>query len=244
MLSLAGRKVLVTRSSDDAGSLVSRLESAGAEAVVLPCISIEKFEDGTTRARLVDALRRATWVAFTSRTGAETLKNMGVEIPHGTGIAVVGRGTEKRVVNYFGRCDLVATGGTGGSLGRELVAAAAQAGEVDGTIVVVPGAETGKHDLELELARGGIEVVGISVYRTTPVRVSSPLVDLDEMGIDTVILASPSATVGLLNQALVPDGMRIVTIGPTTSEAVRKAGLTVAAEAATPSVDALLEVVR
>lgn len=244
MLSLAGRKVLVTRTWDDSVSLVSRLERAGAEAVVLPCISVEPFEDDSTRARLVAAFKRATWVAFTSRRGVEVVRCLDVEISPETGIAVVGRRTEKRAVSCFGRCDLIAAEGTGGSLGRDLVHAATRIGAVGSTVVVVPGAETGRRDLESELAKAGIEVVEVSVYRTLPVEIVAEPVDLAEMGIDTVILASPSAAVGLLNQARVPHDMRIVTIGPTTSEAVRKAGLTVAAEASTPSAEALFEVIR
>ena len=58
-----------------------------------------------------------------------------------------------------------------------------------------------------------------------------------------ILVASPSAVEGLLNQADVPEQSAIVTIGPVTSEAVRAAGLTVAAEAARPSLDGLLEMI-
>ena len=109
----------------------------------------------------------------------------------------------------------------------------------------MPGAEAGRKDLESELANAEIEFIDIPVYRTHPVDAPEVLLDLTDLGVDTVILASPSAVTGLLNQTrCIPENIKIVTIGPSTSEAVRDAGLTVAAEAAAPSVEALLEVIR
>jgi uroporphyrinogen-III synthase len=99
-------------------------------------------------------------------------------------------------------------------------------------------------DLESTLAAGGIKAERIAVYRTVPAPYGSAKLDLSAVGIDTVILASPTAATGLLNQAIVSRDTRIVTIGPTTSDAVRSKGFVVAAQAAHPSEDAIIEALQ
>ncbi len=244
MLNLSGRRVLITRASDDAALLARELENAGAEAVVFPCISIEFFVDDITRARVAGALKDANWVAFSSRRGVDAIVNLEVAVPADSAIAAVGESTRLRALEAFGRCDLVASGGTGKSLGEDLVESVAQQGQDATTTVVVPGAEAGKGDLEAELNAAGIGVNKVVVYRTLPIEPTTIRVNLNDLGVDTVILASPSATKGLLNQVKVPEETRIITIGPTTSESVQHAGLSVFAQATTPSMEAILEVVQ
>jgi len=64
---------------------------------------------------------------------------------------------------------------------------------------------------------------------------------LGREGIDLVVVASPSALEGLLNQAEVDPPVSLISLGPTTSRAVRDAGLPVAAEADRPDVTATIE---
>jgi uroporphyrinogen-III synthase len=245
MLDLSGRRVLVTLAREDSRLLVNRLESAGAEAVLFPCISVETLDGDFTRHHLGRALAQATWVAFSSRRGVEAVAQMGGKICQRTRIAAVGPGTEARAREHFGRCELVSSEGTGRSLGRDLARTIAEAGNMTeslaGAVVVIPRAESGRRDRELALIDVNIKTVSVPVYRTMVAKISDEILDLDSLGVDTVVLASPSATAGLLNQAHVPKNVKVVTIGPTTSQAVQEAGLTVSAEATEPSVDALLK---
>ncbi len=64
---------------------------------------------------------------------------------------------------------------------------------------------------------------------------------MSTLGADNVLLASPSAVTGLMNQVDLDIPVNIFTIGPSTSAAARANGLVVTAEAATPSLHGLLE---
>jgi uroporphyrinogen-III synthase len=79
------------------------------------------------------------------------------------------------------------------------------------------------------------------VYRTVPAAPASARMPLASLGVDTVFLASPSAVTGFVNLVDVDASARLVTIGPSTSEAARALELTVAAEAREPSLEGLLE---
>jgi uroporphyrinogen-III synthase len=59
--------------------------------------------------------------------------------------------------------------------------------------------------------------------------------------VDDVLLASPSAVTGLVNCAVLPKVVRVITIGATTSAAAVAAGLSVTAEARWPNLDGMLE---
>ena len=64
---------------------------------------------------------------------------------------------------------------------------------------------------------------------------------VSQLGVNTVLLASPSAVTGLVSQVAFDVPIEVFTIGPSTSSRARTAGLTVAAEADTPSLEGLME---
>ena len=67
--------------------------------------------------------------------------------------------------------------------------------------------------------------------------------DLEASGVNIILFASPSAVEGFTRQANIPPDAKVISIGPTTSQAVRAAGLEVAAEAQSPDLDGLLEAI-
>ena len=71
MSQLIGRTVVVTRATDQAGSLSTALAAHGAKVVELPVVSIEESADGGEA--LSAALARADrydWIVVTSPNGA------------------------------------------------------------------------------------------------------------------------------------------------------------------------------
>jgi uroporphyrinogen-III synthase len=65
-------------------------------------------------------------------------------------------------------------------------------------------------------------------------------VSVSDLDVDLILLASPSAVEGLLNQVRVEADTRLLSIGPTTSTAIRAAGLEVFAEAEERSLAGML----
>jgi uroporphyrinogen-III synthase len=158
-------------------------------------------------------------------------------------VAVLGKATAHAVVGALGRKPYVAHGGTSRALGEELLREM-QTDLPARPRVVVASARGGRRDAEDALTRGGIAVTRVDVYRTIPAARASTPRDLAGEGIGDVLLASPSAVEGLLNQAAFPGATRLFTIGPTTSAAVVAAGLSVSGEAMHPDLDSLVEAMQ
>lgn len=240
---LAGRRVLITRALEDAAAWADRLEALGAETVILPCIRTERFDDAETRSSLRAALRDAGWLCLTSPRGAEAVARLAGPLASALRVAAVGEATADAVRTCLGHSPFVARGATSLALGEALVAH----GLLHATpapLVVVAAAEGGRTDVEDILRRAGATVTRINVYRTVPASPTPAPIDLAVERIADVLLASPSAVRGLLNQASFPASARIFTIGPTTSAAVIAAGLTVSGEAQHPDLESLVEAMQ
>jgi len=243
--SLLNRTVLVTRAEEDAPAWVAALEARGARVSVLPCIRCEPIRDAETASRLRAALETADWLVLTSRRGVEAAAEIAggaVSEERPYRIAVVGPATESEAVRRFGRVDLTAAQGTGASLARELESRPEGGGR---RRIVVAAADRARRHLEEALEPAGHEVVRVAVYRTVPAPPRTPRVDLDALGVDTILLASPSAVEGLLHQAAFSkERTAIISIGPSTTEAARAAGLEVTGEADRPTLEGLFEVIE
>lgn len=240
MTDFRGRTILITRTPDEARPWADAFESLGARCVIFPCVRTISIDTDETRGALARAVADAGWMAFTSRRGVQAAADLLTEaLPAHMRIAAVGPRTAAEARERFARCDLVSDG-TGRALGEAL--ADAVAGDRRWH-VVLPIADRGRPDVENVLRPLGIHVDRIAVYRTEPAPEEVPPQDLSALGIDTVLLASPSAVTGLLHRATVSSDIRIVTIGPTTTEAARAAGLAVSGEAARPNFEALVNAI-
>lgn len=239
---LVGRRVLITRAQDDAARWASRLASLGVVPVVLPCLVSEPLEAAPAQRALREALHDAAWLVLSSPRGAVIAADLlAGALPATTRVAVVGDATAAAAHTAIGRVDLVATVQTSAGLGDALARRLAQDGEPQRQPVVLAGAQGGRDEAERSLRRVGVPVRRIDVYRTIPAPPAGTKRDLALDALHDILLASPSAVAGLLNLARVPQGTRVITIGPTTSTAARDHGLTVSAEARRPTFEGLLE---
>lgn len=242
-LPLAGRRVLLTRAADDSERWALRLAERGVTSEIMPCVRSEMLDDAATLDRLRTALQSADWLLFTSVRGVDAVARAGVVLLPRLRVATVGEATAAAARAHFACTPYVAFGGTSRALGAELLAL--WSGNARARRIVVAGAEGGRDDAEQLLAQAGARVTRVNVYRTLPADPpATPRRDLARDGIDDVLLASPSAVAGLLNQARVGDTTRLFTIGPTTSAAAIAAGLAVTGESATPDLDGLMEVMQ
>jgi uroporphyrinogen-III synthase len=239
-------RVLLTRSAEDCAAWAEELERRGIASVSLPCISAEPIDSPELRDALTGSTRAADWIVFTSRRGIEAYVRLtagGREPPIAPPrVAAVGAATAEAAEHALGRLDVVGETGTGESLARTLVAEV-RSGDFTNrrVLAVLVLAENAPDTLERALAAAGIDCRRFDVYRTVSAPPHGAKQPLASLGVDAVLLASPSAVRGLRNQVEIDASTPIVTIGPTTSAAARKLGLAVAAEAREPTLDALLE---
>ena len=68
-LPLAGRRIIVTRNTDQAGGLSSKLRKAGADVIELPLIELQPALDKETVEDVFTEINSYEWLVFTSANG-------------------------------------------------------------------------------------------------------------------------------------------------------------------------------
>lgn len=220
-------RFLLTRSAEGNRDWAERLAEHGFESVSLPCLDHELVDEPAVRARLAGLWSgpdAAPWWTLTSPRGVRSAAALlPSPRPDGPKIAAVGPTTAEACRQHFGRCDLVAEVPTGRGLAESLLERLGPDSAVQR--VAIAAADRGRRDLETVLEPHGIAVDRVAVYRTMPARPVSQTeaADLDILGLDGILIASPSAGLGLAALATwTPDfDVPAVAIGPTTAAALR-----------------------
>ncbi len=234
----SGRRIVVTRSREQAGELIEMLEERGAEAVGAPSISIGPPDDPAPLEAACAGAAGFDWIVFTSANAVDhfmrqLLVSGDVRDLHGVRLCTVGPSTASRLQRYGIRVDL-----TPPEFRAEAVAnALGAAGDLRGKRVLIPRGDLAGDRLADELRHTAAEVVEVVAYRTVP--------DTSEAGggtdvyrmlldrqIDAVTFASASAVrnfVEAIGRDQAADLLRpvvVASIGPVTSEAARQLGIT------------------
>lgn len=242
-LPLRGRRILVTRPRDRAGTLTGRLRELGAEVVSWPCVETVPILPCPAMEAALEDLTAYQWLAFTSPAGVDAfwqcLRGLGRDarrlVP--LRLAAVGPATARALSGHGLEADLVPERCDGAHLGEALAAA--------GGRVLLLRAEEGAPGIAEALARHGAAFDGIPVYRTVcnTARSQELRRELEEGRFDFIAFTSASTVRGLM-AALGPDADFSRTlglcIGEQTAGEARRHGIPVrVAERA--SMDALTE---
>ena len=235
---LFGRTVVVTRSRDQASELSARLAALGADVVEAPTIRIDPPAD---RAAADRAVRRGgrDWVVFTSPNGVvkarERLDAAGLDARSfaGAGVAAVGPATAAACREHLAiRPDLVPDRYDADALADAF-------GDVAGKSFLLLRADVGRRSLVETLRARGATVEDVAVYETQPAAALPPEV-LDRVAAaDAITFTSGSTATNFARLATPPPSAKLVSIGPTTTAALRAAGLRADAEAREATLDAL-----
>jgi uroporphyrinogen-III synthase len=241
MKTLAGRRILLTRTAEDCAAWAEELAALGAEPVIFPCIECRTIDTAQTRARIAAALPASDWLVVTSRRGVAALLALNAEpLTAALKIAAVGPATAQYAREALGReVDLVSEDGTAASL-----AAALRRHSHAATRLLLVVAENAGDAIERALAPTGAECVRVDAYRTLPAAPGDAPQALSTLGVDNVFLASPSAVAGFMQRVEIDADARIISIGPATSAAVRRHGLEVTSEAREPTLGGLVEALQ
>ena len=229
---LAGRRILLTRRSGQAGTLTSRLVALGASVVEAPAIEVGLPEDPGPLDEALRTIDRYEWLVFTSPNAVAAVKarleGLGRgALPARLKVACVGSTTREAVADAFPGCrvdlepaeDYRAEG---------LIAAFAGLAKPPRR-VLLPVSDLSRPELAEGLRALGAAVDRRVAYRTaTPSDFASRLGEALATGMDLVLFASPSAVQGFV-EALGAGAAEVpaVVIGPTTAQAARAAGLRV-----------------
>ncbi len=234
---LFGRRVVVTRATEQAGDLVDMLEERGAEAILAPTIRLAPPEDLDALDRACTEAGRYDWLVFTSANGVEhfmrrLLANGDIRDLKGPRICTIGPATAQQLSRYGIRADL-----TPEEYRAEAVAEALKArDEVRGKRFLLPRADIAREVLADELREAGAEVTEVAAYRTL---VAGGERDDDhdvyrmllDRQIDAVTFTSASTVKNfakIFGAEQAADLLRttvVASIGPVTAEAAQQLGI-------------------
>lgn len=225
--------MVVTRATEQAGTLRSLLEGHGATVLEVPLLSIVDPADGSEalRTELSDPDRFA-WIVVTSPNGAAAVRRFLGDRVTLARFAVVGRGTEEAL----GRpADLVPT--------RQVAEGLLDAFPPGPGRVLVAQGDQARAVLADGLQAAGWEVHRVVAYRNVPADVPTDLREAVALA-DIVTFASGSAVRAYAAAiGTPPANVRTVSIGPVTTDAARLVGVRIDTTATEHSLAGLVDAV-
>ena len=249
--SLFGRRIVVTRSRQQASQLARDLLERGADVLEIPTI---RLEPPTNRQHITDALLELNaydWLVFTSPNGVETffelffkafedLRDIG-----GVRIAAVGPATAARLRQLHLKVDAMPEE----FVADKVAAAMEPLGSLENLRVLLLRAEVANREQPKQLEEMGAIVDDVACYKTVPEtedrnRAAARLL---ETGADWITFTSSSTVENFHARFDLPQllqrhpQIRLASIGPETSTAIAALGLTSAVEARQHTISGLIK---
>ena len=245
---LFGKTVLVTRSRKQASQLREALENQGAHVLEVPTIEIEPITDFSPLDRVIEEIGLYHWIVLTSENGVEAFFNRlkalkkDARILRDAKIAAIGPGTKAKLNSFSIEPDLMPEAFTTEGLIRALKKAG-----VRGKRFLLLRTNIAPDLLNRALEEAGGKVTEISVYKTEkPKGLSAKIKEAVHQNSLDFITFTSSSTAQHFFEALGNGrklGAKVISIGPVTSEAIRKWGVKVVREARVSTISGLVEAV-
>jgi uroporphyrinogen III methyltransferase/synthase len=251
---LFGRRIVVTRSPEQARELAEELENLGAQAVEAPTFRLQPPEDPEAVDRAAASVDNYEWVLFESATavsrfmsalsrGPRDLRALG-----GVSVCAIGPSTADRLAAQGIKADIVIP-----EFRVESIAdAVASRGSLTGQRVLIVRPDHLRDVLAGDLRERGATVTDLVAYRTAPESAESPAAQnlyrlLLDGRIDAVTFTSPSAVsrfAALIGEEQAADLLNttvVAAIGPVTAAAAAELGITPAVVPDTYTVEGLVD---
>lgn len=247
---LSGRRIVVTRTRKQASQLSRRLLELGGDVLEIPTIRIEPSEDRQTIIDALMELNSYNWLVFTSPNGVESffdiffkafpdLRDLG-----GVRIAAVGPATAAKLQALHLTVDVMPEK----YLASEVAKAINEYESVENLKMLLMRAEIANQQLPDELESLGAIVDDVACYRTvqeTDDRTGTAE-DFQANGADWITFTSSSTVEHFHARFDLPatvarfPNLRLASIGPETSKAIKALGLKCDLEAAVHTIAGLV----
>ena len=235
---LFGKRVVVTRSREQAGELVELLESLGAETIGAPMIRIVPPDDYGPLDKAAMEAGTFDWIVFTSVNGVDSFMRRlkagagDVRELKGVKLVAIGPATADHLAFHGVKADLAPEE----SRAEAIVQSLRERGELKGKRFLLPRADIAREVLADELRKAGANVTEVTAYRTVLAEIEregDPDIYrmLLEKRIDVVTFTSASTVrnfVQVFGAEQAPDLLRttaVASIGPVTAEAADQYGI-------------------
>ena len=202
---LAGRRIAVTRTREQASVLAGRLAALGAEVIELPVLRISKEISKDSLADVMLELASYDWLVFTSANGVryffeeflrlfDDIRSLGL-----LRIACVGEGTAKGILDLHLKVECQPAKATAEALADALIAT----GSLDNAKILVITGNLNRDTLVTKLEEARAIVDRLQVYKTEKIDVAGlpTAADFRARGADAVLFASSSSAESFAEQA-------------------------------------------
>lgn len=223
-LPLFGRRVVVTRTREQASELSRKLYRLGADVIEFPTIEIKPREDlGELRAA-IDRIEEFDWIVFTSQNAVRiffgALNECGRDSRslYKNRIAAIGPASGRDIERYAIKPDLIPAEYVAEAIIREMEGIG-----ISGKRILLPCAAEARETLKRGLEELGAHVERIPIYDTViPVPVSEE--SLSRVVSSDVITFTSSSTVRNFFKIVEKTEAILACIGPVTAETLREHG--------------------
>ena len=251
---LAGKRVLVTRSRQQASIFVESLRAEGAFPIVLPTIETERRVDDQQLSATVENLLagKYEWIAFSSAVAVRAFfellieQNIDVRQLGDIQIGAVGKATSEELRSYMLFPDIVPENSTGEDLAHAILTQCVGSEKS----ILLPRAENADPALFNVLNEKGMHVDELTLYLSVPPAIPSGemLKVIRSGGLDIATFTSSSTVKNLVrilgDDRKCLDDVLIACIGPTTASTARDLGLEPDIVAKEHSINGLLQALR
>ena len=245
---LFGKRIVVTRATQQAPILSEKLRELGADAIEMPATQIARLDLEPLRAS-IDSISDYDWLIFTSQNAVaifwEQLLGRGKDSRAlaGLKIAAVGPATAGALLEHGITVDVIPER----FVAEGLLEMMQEREDVAGGKVLYVTAEGARDVLPAGLREIGANLVIVEAYRTIPDGAGAErLARAIEAGkVDLATFTSASAVRGYIEAVGEELALKIpaASIGPQTSDALREAGIEIEAEAEESTIDGLVSAV-
>ncbi|MEG6615465.1 uroporphyrinogen-III C-methyltransferase [Peptococcaceae bacterium 1198_IL3148] len=249
---LFGKRVLVTRSREQASVLSQRIEALGGEPWEFPTIQVTDPEDYAPLDQAIAKLSQYKWVIFTSVNGVKYFfdrlrqQNKDIRALAGLKICAIGPKTKESLEAYGLMVDYVP-----GEYRAEQIIAGMEDKVKPGDGVLLPRADIARKILPNALREMGALVDEVTTYRTVlgagNAQLLKEMLARKELNILTFTSSSTVRNfVELVDADHLQDLLRdviVASIGPITTNTAKELGINVTVEAKEYTIDGLIEAV-
>jgi uroporphyrinogen III methyltransferase/synthase len=252
---LFGKRIIVTRTREQASELVAGLEEAGASCFECSTINIEPVDMYDILDEALERIEEYHWILFTSLNGVRYFfnhlysKGLDARDLKGPDIGVVGKSTADLLLTYGINADHIPPVFTSDGLAESLLDQG-----VEGRNILIPRAVEAREIMPETLRGAGAQVTIAPVYQNIPPegRKDELRVELESGAVDMLTFTSSSTVKNFLTMVDAADqqelekllsGVKIAAIGPITAKTVTDSGLQVDVQPETHTIPSMIQAI-